>query len=87
MLHDARKVIASAASPPVHAAGRRLIETGELRVLFVWSPEDPVFPFAHADRYAAALAERTSRGIDDCYSFTPEDQPRRLADAIAAFAG
>jgi pimeloyl-ACP methyl ester carboxylesterase len=87
VLHDACKVIASASSAPVHAAGRRLIETGALRVLFVWSAEDPVFPFTHAGRYAAALARSTFVAIDDYYSFTPEDQPRRLADAIAAFVG
>jgi pimeloyl-ACP methyl ester carboxylesterase len=87
VLHDARKVIASASAAPVHAAGRRWIEAGALRVLFVWSAEDPVFPFANAGRYAAALARSTFVAIDDCYSFTPEDQPRRLADAIAAFAG
>ncbi len=55
-------------------------------MLFAWPPEDRVFPIAHARRYAEALADARLVEIDDAYSFTPEDQPEALADAIAGFA-
>ena len=51
-------------------------------VLFAWGPEDQVFPIAHAQRYAQALASAQLIPIPDAYSFTPEDQPAALADAI-----
>jgi pimeloyl-ACP methyl ester carboxylesterase len=48
------------------------------------SREDPVFPFAHAERYAAELHDARLVEIPDACSFTPEDQAA-LAEAIAAF--
>ena len=83
VLHDVAKVMSNAASPPVHAAGRRLIASFRRPVLFIWGPEDRVFPVAHAERYAAELADAHLVPIEDAYSFTPEDQPLRLAEAIA----
>jgi len=70
---------------PLHAAADRLIATYRRPVLFAWSPEDQLFPIAHAERYAAALANACVVRIDDAYSFTPEDQPGALAAAIATF--
>jgi len=55
-------------------------------VVFAWPSEDRVFPIAHAERYAASLADGRVVRIDDAYSFTPEDQPVALAAAIAADA-
>lgn len=46
-----------------------------------------VFPIDHARRYAAPLAEASVVEIEDSYSFTPEDQPIALTDAIASFVG
>jgi len=85
ILRDTAKVMASACSPPVHAAGEALIARFERPVLFAWSPEDRVFDPAHAERYAAALADAHVVLIEDAYSFTPEDQPAALARAIADF--
>jgi pimeloyl-ACP methyl ester carboxylesterase len=82
VLRDTAKVMSSAQSAPVHAAGARLIEAFDHPVLFAWGPEDQVFPIAHARRYAAALAKAVVVPIPDAYSFTPEDQPGALADAI-----
>ncbi len=87
ILRDVAKVMASASSPPVHAAGAALIEGFHRPVLFAWSPEDRVFDPAHAERYASALADGRVVLIDDAYSFTGEDQPAALARAIAEFAG
>jgi pimeloyl-ACP methyl ester carboxylesterase len=85
VLRDAAKVMSSASSPPVHAAGRQLIDAFERPVLFAWGPEDQVFPFEHAERYAGELADARVVAIPDAYPFTPEDQPGRLADAIRDF--
>jgi len=87
VLRDTASVMRSAATPPLHDAARRLIAEYERPVLFVWSPEDRLFPPAHPERYAAELTDARVVLVDDAYSFTPEDQPRRLADAIAAFVG
>jgi pimeloyl-ACP methyl ester carboxylesterase len=44
-----------------------------------------VFPLANAERYAGELDGGRVVLIPDAYSFTPEDQPQRLAAAIAEF--
>jgi pimeloyl-ACP methyl ester carboxylesterase len=85
ILRDTAKAMSSAASAPVHAAGRDLLARFERPVLFAWGPEDRVFPLANAQRYANGLARGSVTRIPDAYSFTPEDQPQLLAAAIAAF--
>ena len=79
-----RKVVRSAHH--VQAAARQLIERFDRPVLLVWSPEDPVFPFAHAEAYAGELRRARLERITDAFSFTGEDQPDALASAIARFA-
>jgi pimeloyl-ACP methyl ester carboxylesterase len=86
VLRDTAKVMAGTSSAPVHHAGAELIAHFERPVLFAWSPEDQVFAPPHAERYAAALADGRVVAIEDAYSFTPEDQPAALAEAIAEFA-
>ncbi len=86
ILRDTAKVMSSACSAPVQEAGRNLIATFERPVLLAWSPEDRVFSVEEAERYADALADGKLVLIEDAYSFTPEDQPARLAEAIARFA-
>lgn len=79
-------MIAGASTAAVRRAGAVLIDAWKRPVLFVWSREDPVFPAEHARRYAEALLDARLTLVDDCYSFTGEDQPQVLADAIAVFA-
>jgi pimeloyl-ACP methyl ester carboxylesterase len=86
ILRDTSKVMSSATSAPVQEAGRRLIAEFRRAVLFAWSPEDRVFAPADARRYSEALTDGRTVLIEDAYSFTPEDQPDRLAVAIAKFA-
>jgi pimeloyl-ACP methyl ester carboxylesterase len=86
VLRDTAKVMAGASAAAVHAAGAALIESWHKPVLLIWSREDPVFPIEHARRYAAALPQATLVEVDDCFSFTPEDQPAAVAGAIASFA-
>jgi pimeloyl-ACP methyl ester carboxylesterase len=85
VLRDVAKVMAAASSGPVHDAGARLVASFDRPVLFAWGPEDEVFALAHARRYAAELAGGEVAEIADAFSFTPEDQPRLLAQAIAGF--
>lgn len=87
VLRDTAKAMAGASTAAVQRAGAALIESWDRPVLLAWSREDPVFPVAHARRYAAALPAADLVEFDDSYSFTPEDQPAALAAAIAAFAG
>lgn len=54
-------------------------------VLLAWAVEDKLFPLEHARRFAADVPDGTLVEIDDSYSFVPEDQPERLAEAIASF--
>ncbi len=85
LLRDTAKAMAGASTAAVHAAGAALIESWDKPTLFAWSREDPVFPIEHARRYAAALPSAHLVEVDDCFSFTPEDQPRAVASAISSF--
>jgi pimeloyl-ACP methyl ester carboxylesterase len=85
VLRDVAKVMASATTAPVRAAGEALIARHELPTLLIWSEEDAVFPLEHAARYADALSNARLVRIADSYSFTPEDQPEAVATAIRSF--
>lgn len=86
ILLDTAKVMSSASTEVVQTAGRRLIAEFERPVLLAWSPEDRVFAPADAQRYSEALIDARIVLIEDAYSFTPEDQPGRLAEEIVRFA-
>jgi pimeloyl-ACP methyl ester carboxylesterase len=53
--------------------------------LIAWSREDRFFPPAHAERLAKVIPGAGLEWIDDSLTFSPEDQPERLASLIAAF--
>ncbi len=55
-------------------------------VLLAWATEDKVFPLEHAKRLASLFPHATLEQIPDSYAFVPEDQPRRLAELLHAFA-
>jgi pimeloyl-ACP methyl ester carboxylesterase len=86
VLHDISKAMASTSTAPVRATGEQLISSSDLPILLIWSGEDEVFPIAHAERYADALRDARLVVIDNAYSFTPEDQPDAVAEAIREFA-
>ncbi len=86
ILHDAAKVMRSADQNFVSEAGEKLIAGFEKPVLFVWPDEDHFFPLASVRRYAAALKNASVVLVEDGYSFTPEDQPEKLAALIAGAA-
>jgi pimeloyl-ACP methyl ester carboxylesterase len=85
ILHDIAKAMRSASETHVQQAGKILTATFRKPVLMAWATDDPVFPLAHARAYAAKFADAQVELIDDAFSFTPEDQPERLAALIAAF--
>ena len=85
ILHDIAKAMRSASETHVKAAAEILIARFHKPVLLAWAVEDKVFPFAHAQRYAAALPNARIEEIVDSYSLTQEDQPDRLSELIAAF--
>lgn len=87
VLHDVAKVMALTSTAPVRAAGEHLIASSELPLQLIWSSEDEVFPLAHAERYSSALKHGELVRIDDAFSFTPEDRPEAVAEAIREFAG
>jgi pimeloyl-ACP methyl ester carboxylesterase len=69
----------------VQRAAETLIADFRKPVLMAWAAEDPVFPLAHAQAYAARLSNARVETLADACSFTAEDQPEKLADLVAAF--
>jgi pimeloyl-ACP methyl ester carboxylesterase len=54
-------------------------------VLIAWGAEDRFFPRRIAERLARELPNAQLEYLPDAGAFTPEDNPRALADAIAKF--
>jgi pimeloyl-ACP methyl ester carboxylesterase len=82
---DAAKLLAAADERYTVEAGRRLSRF-ERPALIAWSWEDKFFPAKYGERLAATLPRARLEWIDDSYTFSPEDQPDRLAELIASFA-
>jgi pimeloyl-ACP methyl ester carboxylesterase len=64
----------------------RKLASFEKPVLLAWSREDRFFPPDHAERLARAIPRARLEWIDDAWTFSPEDQPERVATLIADFA-
>jgi pimeloyl-ACP methyl ester carboxylesterase len=58
----------------------------DLPILLTWAPGDRLFPIKYAERLASEVANARIVQIPDSRTFVPVDQPRLLADEIAAFA-
>lgn len=56
-------------------------------VLLAWAIEDRLFPISLAHRLAARLPQATVVGVDDSYTFMPQDQPETLTRLIVEFVG
>ena len=52
--------------------------------LIAWSREDLFFPKDHAERLAELLPQGRLEWIDDARTFSPEDQPARVAELVAS---
>jgi pimeloyl-ACP methyl ester carboxylesterase len=53
--------------------------------LIAWSAEDRFFPTAHAERLARILPDANLELIEGARTYSPEDQPDRLAELIGSF--
>jgi pimeloyl-ACP methyl ester carboxylesterase len=82
---DTAKVLRGISSRYTVAAAEQL-RSFDRPVLLAWASEDRVFPIGDAERLLADLPQGHLEVIEDSYTFTPEDQPQRLADLVAAFA-
>jgi pimeloyl-ACP methyl ester carboxylesterase len=51
--------------------------------VIAWSREDRFFPASHAERLAELLPQGRVEWIDDARTFSPEDQPDRVAELVA----
>ncbi|MFN2616819.1 MAG: alpha/beta fold hydrolase [Thermoleophilaceae bacterium] len=54
-------------------------------VLIAWSADDRFLPREHAERLATIIPDARLEWIEDSRTFSPEDQPARLAELIAGF--
>jgi pimeloyl-ACP methyl ester carboxylesterase len=81
---DLAKVFGSVDARYTIEAAEKL-ESFEKPVLLAWAVEDKLFPLEYAKRFAEAVPDGTLEEITDSYTFVPEDQPERLAEAIASF--
>lgn len=86
ILYDVAKAMSGATTSVVRDVGSVLIGRSDLPVLLVWPDRDPVFPVAHARRYAEALVDARLEEVHGSWSFTPEEHPDALAAAIRTFA-
>jgi pimeloyl-ACP methyl ester carboxylesterase len=83
---DAKKVTAGMNKRYTLEAAQRLRDA-ELPILLAWAPGDRFFPISYAQRFASEMKDARIVEIADAKTFVPLDQPQRLADAIANFAG
>jgi pimeloyl-ACP methyl ester carboxylesterase len=59
----------------------------ELPILLAWAPGDRYFPISYAERLASEAGNARIVQIPGAKTFVPLDQPQRLAEEIAEFAG
>jgi pimeloyl-ACP methyl ester carboxylesterase len=56
-------------------------------VLLAWSAEDKLFPRSDAERLARTFPNARLEWVEGARTFSAEDQPQRVAELIAGFAG
>jgi pimeloyl-ACP methyl ester carboxylesterase len=86
VMADLRRVLVGIDTRHTNAAADALVRF-ERPALIAWSRADRFFPPRDAQALAATLPDARLEWIDDSYTFSPEDQPGRLAALIAGFAG
>ena len=82
--HDLRKVTVGAHKRHTLAAAEKL-RGFDRPVRFAWGTEDRFFKLSHAQRLAAMVPDARIVEIPEAKTFTPLDQPVRVAEAIAGF--
>ena len=81
---DAKKVLAGMEKGMLVKTSERLRDF-EKPALIAWAREDQLFPPKYAERLAATLPDARLEWIDDSRTFSPEDQPGKVAELIKGF--
>jgi pimeloyl-ACP methyl ester carboxylesterase len=81
---DALKVLRGISNRQTIEAAERL-RAFDRPTLIAWAPEDRFFKLRFAERLASDIPNARLIRIEDSLTFVPEDQPERLAEAIAGF--
>ena len=82
---DLKRVIKGMDARYTNEAADRLAEFDK-PAMIAWSREDRLFKPAHAQQLAQDLPNARLEWIDHARTFSPEDEPGRLAELIAGFA-
>jgi pimeloyl-ACP methyl ester carboxylesterase len=81
---DLRRVLSGLS--PRHTIDAALkLASWDRRALIAWSQDDRFFPLEHGERLAKIIAGARFEVIEAARTFSPEDQPDRLARLIGAF--
>jgi pimeloyl-ACP methyl ester carboxylesterase len=83
---DARKFTLGMHKRHTLAAAERFGEL-EIPVLLAWAPDDRFFELGDAERLARDIPDARLETIPDAKTFVALDQPERLAELVAGFAG
>jgi len=86
VMHDTRKVTAGMNKRYTLAAAGKL-RTTAIPLRLLWAPGDKFFPIKYAERLAGEVPNAKIVPIENAKTFVPLDQPQRVADEIAEFAG
>ncbi len=86
VLRDAAKVTAGMNKRYTLAAAEKL-RGSQLPIRLLWAPGDKYFPISYAERLASETGNAEIVRIENAKTFVPLDQPQRVADEIAEFAG
>jgi pimeloyl-ACP methyl ester carboxylesterase len=81
---DALKVLRGISNRQTIEAAERL-RNFDRPTLIAWAPEDRFFKLRFAERLVSDIPNARLVRIEDSLTFVPEDQPERLAEAIAGF--
>jgi pimeloyl-ACP methyl ester carboxylesterase len=81
---DFRKVLLGIGPRHMRAATEKFGEFDK-PVLLVWSREDRLFPYEHAERMAAALPDSRLEPVQDSYTYVVQDQPEHIAKVLKEF--
>jgi pimeloyl-ACP methyl ester carboxylesterase len=82
---DLRKVLRGISTRHTLDAAAKL-PSFDRPALVAWSADDRFFPVDHGRRLADLLPRGRFEEIRDSYTFSPEDQPERLAQLLREFA-
>ncbi|NGN95833.1 alpha/beta hydrolase [Nocardioides sp. KC13] len=78
---DGRAAISTVSADHVRRAADLLARRDTLPIHLLWAEDDRVFPLEHAVAYAERLGAELAT-IPESYTYTAEDQPERMAEAL-----